>query len=69
VVQSRDVAMTTSSGNDNSVCSTWLVDYENAYLVQVFRDRLEYPDLHRKVISLALEHNAKTILIEVRGRG
>ena len=61
--------MTTGSRNDYSVCTTWLVNYENAYLVHVFRDRLEYPDLRRKVIALAVEHNAKTILVEDAGPG
>jgi hypothetical protein len=69
VVQSWDVAMTTGSRNDYSVCTAWLVNYENAYLLHVFRDRFEYPDLRRKVIALALEYNAKTVLIEDAGPG
>jgi hypothetical protein len=32
-----------------------------AYLVHVYRGRLEYPDLRRKVIGLAAEHRATTV--------
>jgi predicted phage terminase large subunit-like protein len=63
-VQSWDVAMSTGDRNDYSVCTTWLVHKNDAYLVHVYRGRVEYPDLRRKVITLAEEHGATTILIE-----
>ena len=69
IVQSWDVAMMTSGRNDYSACSTWLVHKSDAYLVHVYRGRLEYPDLRRKVSSLAAEHRATTILIEDAGPG
>jgi predicted phage terminase large subunit-like protein len=69
IVQSWDVAMMTSGRNDYSVCSTWLVHKKDAYLVDVYRGRLEYPELRRKVIALAAEHRATTILIEDAGPG
>jgi predicted phage terminase large subunit-like protein len=69
IVQSWDVAMTTGPRNDYSVCTTWFVNYRDAYLLHVYRGRLEYPDLRRKVIALAAECGAKTILIEDAGPG
>jgi predicted phage terminase large subunit-like protein len=69
IVQSWDVAMMTGDQNDYSVCTTWLIHNNDAYLVHVYRGRLEYPDLRRKVISLAAEHRATTILIEDAGPG
>ena len=69
IVQSWDVAMMTGERNDFSVCSTWLVNKDDAYLVDVFRDRLEYPQLRRMVISLAARHKAETILVEEAGPG
>jgi predicted phage terminase large subunit-like protein len=69
IVQSWDVAMMTSGRNDYSACSTWLVHKSDAYLVHVYRGRLEYPDLRRKVIGLAAEHRATTVLIEDAGPG
>jgi hypothetical protein len=35
----------------------------------VYRGRLEYPELRRKVIGLATEHHATTVLIENAGPG
>ena len=49
IVQSWDIAMTTGDTNDYSVCTTWLMIKGDYYLVDVFRARLEYPDLRRKV--------------------
>jgi predicted phage terminase large subunit-like protein len=68
-VQSWDVAMMTGDQNDYSVCTTWLIHKNDAYLVHVYRSRLEYPELRRKVISLAAEHRATMILIENAGPG
>jgi predicted phage terminase large subunit-like protein len=69
IVQSWDVAMMTGDQNDYSVCTTWLTHKNDAYLIHVYRNRLEYPELRRKVISLAAEHRATTILIENAGPG
>ena len=69
VVQSWDVAMATAISNDYSVCTTWHVVKDDYYLIDVFRGRLKYPDLRRKVASLAADHGAQTILIEDAGPG
>lgn len=69
IVQSWDVAMMTGDHNDYSVCTTWLIHNSDAYLTHVYRNRLEYPDLRRKVIGLAAERRATTILIEDAGPG
>jgi predicted phage terminase large subunit-like protein len=69
IVQSWDVAMMTGDRNDYSVCTTWLIHQKDAYLVHAYRGRLEYPQLRRKVIGLAAEYGATTILIENAGPG
>ena len=69
IVQSWDVAMMTGGQYDYSVCTTWLTHRNDAYLIHVYRDRLEYPDLRRKVIALATEYRVTTILIEDAGPG
>ena len=66
MVQSWDVAMTTGDANDYSVCTTWLMTKGDYYLLDVFRDRLSYPDLRRKVSSARATFKAQTILIEER---
>ena len=69
IVQSWDIAMATGIANDYSVCSTWQIIKDDYYLVDLFRGRLKYPDLRRKVASLAERHGAHTILIEDAGPG
>jgi predicted phage terminase large subunit-like protein len=69
IVQSWDIAMTTSNANDYSVCTTWQIIKRDYYLLDVFRDRLDYPDLRRQVDVLATKYDAETILIEDAGPG
>jgi predicted phage terminase large subunit-like protein len=69
VVQSWDVAMMTGEANDFSVCTTWRMVDSDYYLIDVFRARLQYPDLRRKIAELAARHRAKTFLIEDAGPG
>jgi predicted phage terminase large subunit-like protein len=69
IVQSWDIAMMTGDSNDYSVCTTWWIVKADYYLVDIFRARLQYPDLRRKIASLAAKHDAATILIENAGPG
>jgi len=69
IAQSWDIAMTTNERNDYSVCTTWLMVGADYYLIDVFRERLSYPDLRRKVAALAERHGAEWILIENAGPG
>jgi predicted phage terminase large subunit-like protein len=68
-VQSWDVAMMTGETNDYSVCTTWRMVGPDFYLIDVFRARLTYPDLRRKIASLTARHAAETVLIEDAGPG
>jgi predicted phage terminase large subunit-like protein len=69
IVQSWDVAAGIGENNDCSVCTTWLKKGTKYYLLDVFRDRLCYPDLRQKVVSLAQDFGADTVLIEKAGFG
>jgi predicted phage terminase large subunit-like protein len=69
IVQSWDIAMMTGEANDYSVCTTWHIVGSDFYLIDVFRDRLQYPDLRRKIASLAARYGAGTIIIEKAGPG
>jgi len=69
IVQSWDTAYMSSENNDFSVCTTWLKQGADFYLLDVFRDRLEFLDLCRKARSLARDYCADTILIEKVGLG
>jgi len=69
LVQSWDVASTTADTRDWSVCTTWLTVKRSYYLLDVWRGRLEFPQLRHKLISLAREHAPNRILIEQAGPG
>ena len=68
-VQSWDVASTISVASDWSVCTTWLIDRRDYYLLDVWRDRLEFPALKRQVAVLANEYRPSALLIEKVGPG
>lgn len=63
-LQSWDTASKTGPENDWSVCTTWRVVDGRYYLIDVFRDRLDYPALRKKAIALAVQHNPRIVLVE-----
>ncbi len=69
IVQSWDTASKAEEANDWSVCSTWLVRNGNAWLLDVYRAKLEFPELKRRIPDLARNMGAKLILIEEAGSG
>src|SRR5262245_25744208 len=69
IVQSWDIATMIGEANDYSVCTTWCMVNSDYYLMDVFRGRLPYPDLRRKVVALCARHNADAIVIEDAGPG
>jgi predicted phage terminase large subunit-like protein len=69
IVQSWDTAYMPGENNDFSVCTTWRKQGADFYLLDVFRDRLEFLDLCRTARSLARDFCAHTILIEKVGLG
>jgi len=69
IVQSWDTASKAEEMHDFAVCTTWLTRSKEYYLVDVFRERLEYPELRRAVVRLAKHHRANNVLIEDKGSG
>jgi predicted phage terminase large subunit-like protein len=69
IVQSWDTAAKTSELNDYSVCTTWGVDRDNFYLIDVFRRRLNYPELKRAILCQANIFDANQIVIEDKSSG
>ena len=69
IIQSWDTASKSGKTNDYSVCTTWFARARDYYLVDVFRKRLEYPDLRRRVLQLAASHDVKAVLIEDASSG
>lgn len=69
IIQSWDTGIKTGEDNSYSVCVTALLRDRQIFLLDVWRGRLEYPDLRRKVIELARLHNARTLLLEDKASG
>jgi len=69
IVQSWDIAVRDGARNNYSVCTTWVIANSKYYLIDVFRGRLEFPDLRRKIALLAARYHAKAVLIEDAGSG
>lgn len=71
VIQSWDTGMSSAPTSDYSVCTTWGFHRETSkwYLLDVFRERLDYPDLKRAVIRLHRRWMADMVLIEDASSG
>jgi predicted phage terminase large subunit-like protein len=69
IFQSWDTANKPTELSDYSVCTTWGVKDQHAFLLQVFRKRLGYPELKRAVRDQAESFRPTTILIEDKASG
>ena len=70
VVQSWDTASKGGPENDFSVCTTWQVTHATQwYLIDVYRKRVDYPELKAAVHALAKEHKAHLVLVEDAAAG
>lgn len=69
IVQSWDTANKAGTNNDWSVCVTSRVYRNRAYVIDVFRARLEFLELKQAVIDLARKYDAKVLLIEDQASG
>ncbi|MEQ9639618.1 MAG: phage terminase large subunit [Alphaproteobacteria bacterium] len=69
IVQSWDTALIPGEGNDYSVCTTWGLLGTRIYLLDVFREQLNYPDLRRTVLRMRKEVAAELVIVEKAGSG
>ena len=69
MIQSWDTAAKDGAQNDWSVCTTWLVVDEHFYLLDLTRDRYEYPQLRDTALALAERFRPSAILIEDASTG
>lgn len=69
VVQSWDTGLTAEPTSDFSVCTTWGFRDGKWWLLDVMRERLEYPALKRAVVRMRKRWEADHILIEDAGSG
>lgn len=67
IVQSWDIAVTVEEHSDYSVCLTFVYREERLYLWDVYRKKVAYPDLVRRIPALAKQANASTVIVEKAG--
>jgi predicted phage terminase large subunit-like protein len=68
-LQSWDTANKSGELNDYSVCTTWGSYNGHYYLLDVVRQRLNYPDLKRKVTDQIRKYDPRVVLIEDKASG
>jgi predicted phage terminase large subunit-like protein len=69
IIQSWDTANKAGELNDYSVCTTWGVWDKKFHLLHVYRGRLDFPELKRKVKELAERFDPTLILVEDKASG
>jgi predicted phage terminase large subunit-like protein len=69
IVQSWDTASTAAELSNYSVGITALVTKTEIYILDVVRERLEYPALKRRIVAQQQRWKAQAILIEDKGSG
>jgi predicted phage terminase large subunit-like protein len=69
ITQSWDTALKGNAANDYSVCTTWLQRNGQHYLIDVFRQQLDFPDLIKAVDAQLGKHSPDALLIEDQGSG
>ena len=69
MLQSWDTAVTANETSNWSVCTTWLINGDRYYLMEVDRRRLRVPELVRHMASKRKEYDPAHILVEYNGVG
>lgn len=69
IIQSWDTAIKTGGKHDWSVCITARKVRREIFIIDIWRGRLEFPDLVRKAVELARLHQSQTIIIEDKASG
>ena len=69
IIQSWDTAFQTGTAADYSVCTTLAFTPTHRYVLDVYRERLEFPDLERMVPRLYGQWRPDAVLIENKASG
>lgn len=69
IVQSWDTAFKKGAETSYSVCTTWGLAENGHFLLSVWRNRVEFPELRRTLIALAEQWKPSAILVEDRASG
>jgi predicted phage terminase large subunit-like protein len=69
ITLSFDTAIKAGAKNDPTVCTVWGEKENNYYLLEIYRDWWEYPELKKNAVELIKKWNANTVLIEDKASG
>lgn len=69
IVHSWDTAFKKSAGSDFSVCGVWGIRHDGYYLLEIFKRKMEYPELKKQVIRLYERDLPRYILVEDKASG
>jgi predicted phage terminase large subunit-like protein len=69
IIQVWDTAFSTRNSADYSVCSTWAETETGLLVLDVLRERLEFPDLKRVARDLYARWNPEAVLVEDKASG
>lgn len=69
IIQSWDTAFEKGKNNDYSVCQTWLETKAGFYLIDIWREKVEFPELNRQVKILYNKYKPNVVLIEKKASG
>jgi predicted phage terminase large subunit-like protein len=69
ILQSWDTANKDSELANFSVCTTWGVKRQHMFLIDVYRRKVDFPNLKRAVRELAARYNANVVLVEDKASG
>lgn len=78
VIQSWDTAFEKSNRSDYSACTTWGIFYQanvsgdmkpNIILLDAYKERLEFPELKAKALSMWKEWNPDVLIVEKKAAG
>jgi len=69
IVQFWDCAQKIGISNDYSVCATWARTRNGFFIIDLWRGKLEAPDLERKIISQANRFQPNAVVIEDKSSG
>ncbi|WP_420854286.1 phage terminase large subunit [Sphingopyxis granuli] len=69
IFQSWDTAYDIEESHDYSVCTTWALSGKNCYLLDVYRERLEFYALEKAVHAQREKWKADLVIVEKAGSG
>lgn len=69
IFQSWDTAVKANETNDYSACTTFGMSKDKLYILDIYKARLEFPELLKQVLYNAKKYKVNTILIEDKSSG